>query len=179
MQNSDVKRLQKLLASDISIYPEGLTTGYFGQLTEKAIQRFQSKYGVVSSGTSQTTGYGLVGPKTRLKLQEIFEKSISSSTKSITKSSTSVLAIFTTPLSKGMFNSDIKRLQQLLNKNFDTQVASSGVGSVGNETRYFGVLTEKAVKKFQKKYGVAKLGDAGYGYVGPKTRAKLQEIFGQ
>ena len=72
VQNDDTKRLQELLASDNTIYPEGLVTGYFGQLTEKAVQRFQAKYNLVSSGTPGTTGYGLVGPKTRAKLQEIF-----------------------------------------------------------------------------------------------------------
>ena len=72
MRNNDTKRLQELLASDPSIYPEGLITGYFGPLTEKAIQRFQSKNNIVSSGNPKSTGYGLVGPKTRAKLQEIF-----------------------------------------------------------------------------------------------------------
>ncbi len=72
MRNNDTKRLQELLASDPSIYPEGLITGYFGPLTEKAIQRFQSKNNIVSSGSPKSTGYGLVGPKTRAKLQEVF-----------------------------------------------------------------------------------------------------------
>ncbi|MBU1092004.1 peptidoglycan-binding protein, partial [Patescibacteria group bacterium] len=53
----------------------------------------------------------------------------------------------------------------------------SGVGSPGNETEYFGSLTEKAVQKFQEKHGIAKKGDSGYGYVGPKTRAKIAEVF--
>ena len=39
-------------------------------------------------------------------------------------------------------------------------------------------LTEKAVQKFQEKYDIAGVGKAGYGVVGPKTRAKLFEIFG-
>lgn len=72
MRNNDTKRLQELLAFDPSVYPEGLITGYFGPLTEKAIQRFQSKNNIVSSGNPQTTGYGLAGPKTRAKLQEVF-----------------------------------------------------------------------------------------------------------
>ncbi len=71
-QNDEVKRLQELLATDASLYPEGLVTGYFGSLTEKAVQRFQAKYDVVSDGAPKTTGYGLVGPKTRTKLAEIF-----------------------------------------------------------------------------------------------------------
>jgi len=77
-----------------------------------------------------------------------------------------------------MTHSDVKRLQELLNTDSDTQIAQSGVGSPGNETDYFGSLTKKAVQRFQKKYSVASEGDAGYGYVGPATRAKLSEVFG-
>ena len=44
-----VKQLQKLLAQDTEIYPEGKTTGYYGALTRKAVQRFQKKYGIVSA----------------------------------------------------------------------------------------------------------------------------------
>jgi len=93
---------------------------------------------------------------------------------------TNVSSVFTKGLSRGESNSDIKRLQQLLNSDPDTVVASTGVGSVGNETNYFGSLTEKAVQKFQMKYSVVSSpSDLGYGYVGPKTRAKLFEVFGQ
>jgi len=59
-----VKHLQQLLAKDTSIYPEALVTGYFGPLTEEAVKRFQGKHTIVSSGTPETTGYGLVGPRT-------------------------------------------------------------------------------------------------------------------
>ncbi len=67
--NSDVKRLQTLFSTDPEIYPEGLTSGYFGQATKKAIQRFQEKYGVAKKGS---TGYGALGPATRAKIQEVF-----------------------------------------------------------------------------------------------------------
>ncbi|HEY4497275.1 MAG TPA: peptidoglycan-binding domain-containing protein, partial [Candidatus Paceibacterota bacterium] len=50
--------------------------------------------------------------------------------------------------------------------------------SPGIETTTFGPATQKAVRKFQEKHGLAQPGDPGYGYVGPKTRAKLQEVFG-
>jgi hypothetical protein len=52
------------LAQDPSVYPEGTVSGYFGALTEKAVQRWQAKYNVVSSGSPATTGYGVVGPRT-------------------------------------------------------------------------------------------------------------------
>ena len=72
IKNSSVSILQTDLASDSSIYPEKLVTGYFGSLTQKAVQRFQVKNGIVNSGTPSTTGYGRVGPKTRAKLNELF-----------------------------------------------------------------------------------------------------------
>ena len=71
MTGDDVSNLQAYLKQFIELYPEGLVTGYFGQLTQRAVQRFQSAYGIVSSGDPATTGYGLVGPMTRAKLNEL------------------------------------------------------------------------------------------------------------
>ncbi|TSC96945.1 MAG: hypothetical protein Athens101426_1, partial [Parcubacteria group bacterium Athens1014_26] len=47
------------------------TTGYYGKLTMQAIQRFQVKYNIVSSGSPETTGYGAIGPKTMNKINEL------------------------------------------------------------------------------------------------------------
>ena len=70
MSDPDVKRLQQLLSSIPDIYPEGLVTGYYGNLTQTAIQRFQLKYNVVDS--VDDPGFGYTGPKTREKLREVF-----------------------------------------------------------------------------------------------------------
>ncbi len=69
MNNTEVKKLQIFLSQDRNIYPEGITTGYFGRLTELAVQRWQSINGVVSYGTAAGTGYGAVGPKTRRAIE--------------------------------------------------------------------------------------------------------------
>ena len=61
---TDVAKMQAFLARDTSIYPEATLSGYFGALTQAAVQRFQAQSGVVASGTPDTTGYGMVGPKT-------------------------------------------------------------------------------------------------------------------
>lgn len=61
---SDVSSLQTYLASDITLYPQGLVTGYFGALTAGAVGNFQIRNGIVSSGTPKTTGFGRVGPTT-------------------------------------------------------------------------------------------------------------------
>ena len=56
MNGSDVSSLQTFLASDSSVYPQGLITGYFGSMTRSAVSRFQAKNGI-----SQV---GRVGPQT-------------------------------------------------------------------------------------------------------------------
>ncbi len=63
-----VTELQTYLATNASIYPEGLVTGYFGPLTQAAVQRFQAAQNIVSSGSPSTTGYGRVGPMTIARL---------------------------------------------------------------------------------------------------------------
>src|SRR3989344_3639162 len=70
-RGSEVTKLQETLAAMPDLYPEKLVTGYFGVLTKQAVQRFQAKYNIVSSGDENTTGYGQVGPKTRAKLNEL------------------------------------------------------------------------------------------------------------
>ena len=70
LRHADVSKLQEALKTDSSVYPEGVVSGYFGPLTLKAVQKFQEKYGIASSGVA---GYGNVGPKTRVKLNELFK----------------------------------------------------------------------------------------------------------
>lgn len=65
-----------MLAADPEIYPEGLITGYYGELTVKAVQKFQCKYNIVCAGAPETTGYGLAGPITREKLNELYAAEI-------------------------------------------------------------------------------------------------------
>lgn len=78
-QASDVLNLQKVLNNDpatqialSSSGSPGLETTTFGSLTEIAVQKFQTKYNIVISGTPSTTGYGKVGPQTRAKLTELY-----------------------------------------------------------------------------------------------------------
>ena len=64
---AQVTALQTYLATTPH-YPEKLVTGYFGPLTQAAVQRFQCAEEIVCSGTPETTGYGRVGPKTLMQL---------------------------------------------------------------------------------------------------------------
>ena len=79
LKNDRVRKLQEIFAKDKTIYPEGVVSGYFGELTVKAVKRFQEKYGIISSGSAETTGYGVFGPKTRIKFNEVYGNSFSGS----------------------------------------------------------------------------------------------------
>lgn len=50
MTDADIAKIQELLATDSSIYPEGKVTGYFGPLTKNALMRFQMRHGATSTG---------------------------------------------------------------------------------------------------------------------------------
>ncbi|HEY4516996.1 MAG TPA: peptidoglycan-binding protein [Candidatus Paceibacterota bacterium] len=50
MRNPDVTSLQTFLAEDVTIYPQGLVTSYFGLLTKAAVSNFQSRNGIAAVG---------------------------------------------------------------------------------------------------------------------------------
>lgn len=78
---------------------------------------------------------------------------------------------FNVNLSFGMTHPDVRELQKCLAYEglFPQNVSGSD---------YFGAITLKAVQQFQVKYAIAGPGLPGYGSVGPKTRSKLNELFG-
>src|SRR3989338_10436587 len=57
ISGEDVTELQEFLSQFSDIYPEGLITGLFGELTERAVKKFQESNGLEV--------VGIVGPKTR------------------------------------------------------------------------------------------------------------------
>lgn len=123
----DVKHLQALLKTDEKLYPQGLVTGYFGQLTKSALMNFQSAHGL--------TATGIAGPATRQKLEAF-----------------SALRYLPggTPFSKDLFvgsqGSEVLALQKRLSEaGYYPEAIFSG---------YFGPLTRNAVMKFQTDNGI-------------------------
>ena len=66
MSGEDITTLQEILAADSDVYPEGLITGFFGSLTEKALKKFQKKHGIEQAGE--------VGPQTRARLHALLDE---------------------------------------------------------------------------------------------------------
>ena len=195
-KGDDVKILQQFLKDQgESIYPEGKVTGYFGQLTLKAVQKFQEEQEIAQKGVA---GYGFVGPKTRAVINEMIvgedvsadadaeDASVedvsvdedTSANEGILEADTSEpaeepsveLQALTRGLSIGSKGDDVKILQQFLKDQGES------IYPEGKVTGYFGQLTLKAVQKFQEEQEIAQKGVAGYGFVGPKTRAVINEM---
>src|SRR4030042_260378 len=49
-RSDEVKAIQEILKEDSDIYPEGYVTGYYGPLTEKAIEKLQKRCGLPETG---------------------------------------------------------------------------------------------------------------------------------
>jgi len=73
MSGDDVKTLQELLSTDRDVYPEGLITGHFGRLTEKAVKALQKKLCLDQVGN--------VGPQTMRRINELLEEGAGNSGK--------------------------------------------------------------------------------------------------
>ena len=64
--DSDVAKIQEILATDPTIYPEGKKTGYFGPLTKEAVKRFQMRHELEITG--------MIDADTRALLEEYLQE---------------------------------------------------------------------------------------------------------
>lgn len=71
-KSNNVKCLQEFLKTQEDVYPEGLITGNFLNLTQSAVIRFQEKYAnEILSPLGLKKGTGYVGKATRKKINEL------------------------------------------------------------------------------------------------------------
>ena len=150
-KNLEIEHLQEILALEGVSFPENLITGYFGGVTEKALKQFQTKHGLAQSG--------VIDSATQVKLNSItlHEKKLEV---------TGDIALFDTDLKLGNQGEIVKDLQEFL--------VYEGSYPEAKISGYFGSLTKNAVMKFQKKYNI----DPVSGYVGYKTRHRMQQLVG-
>ncbi len=162
MQSVDVKTLQQFLNSIGFIVAstgpgsKGKETSYFGVATAAALKRFEKSQNLPQTG----------------QLYSVTRNALNAYTKTVSISaSTTDRYIFTKDLSLGVRDFEVFKLQQFLNqKGF--LVASTGLGSKGNETTYFGLATRNALKIFQKASKVSPIN----GFFGPVTRGRVNEM---
>lgn len=77
---------------------------------------------------------------------------------------------FNRDLKLGMTGEDVRELQRYLN-NHGFILVDKGIGSLGNETNYFGSLTQEALIRFQKANNI----NPALGYFGSLTRAFMNK----
>lgn len=69
-RHAEVVVMQRILIKN-GFLEAGNDTGFFGPLSQTALQNFQASQNIVSSGTPSTTGFGVTGPKTRAALNSV------------------------------------------------------------------------------------------------------------
>ncbi len=153
MVGDDVKALQQYLNNNgfplaqTGVGSLGNETNYFGSLTRQALINFQEAKQLPVIGTFDLQNRIFLG---------CFEDEITEIISDVS---------FIRDLYLGMSGEDVKELQQYLNNN-GFPLAQIGVGSLGNETNYFGSLTQQALISFQRANNI----NPAVGYFGPITR---------
>lgn len=102
-----VTKLQQFLGSEYSNFT--WVTGYFGPITEAAVKQWQEEYGIVSSGSPATTGWGVVGPRTAPAMKLCS----ASAAANITVAPTLVTSAVTTAKIEAL-KAEVKRLTEIL-----------------------------------------------------------------
>jgi peptidoglycan hydrolase-like protein with peptidoglycan-binding domain/3D (Asp-Asp-Asp) domain-containing protein len=157
-------------------YYEDEVTGFYGNETAQALFQFQLDFDLVDSPYDLGAGHFGIGTRTKFDnlitaeeaADEILQvqKGENLMTKYVDLYEEKVL--FSSPLQRGNSNEDVRLLQEELVKLGFMRIEPNG---------YFGEVTEHAVYKFQQSQGlVAAKDDTGSGYVGPATRAALNDL---
>jgi hypothetical protein len=183
---SDVRALQVFLNGKgfvISTSGNGSPnheTTYFGLATQAALSRYQVANRIIPS-----TGY--FGPLTQAFIAKSSSTSLNCASPTTSQPQTSIPStpiptssgFFTIPLKLGSTGVDVKQLQVFLNSH-GYIIASTGNGSPGRETTYYGPATAAAISRFQlahasqilAPYGLSQ----GTGNFGPSTMKVVNSL---
>jgi peptidoglycan hydrolase-like protein with peptidoglycan-binding domain len=141
---------------------KGNETNYFGKATQTSLKQYQCAVMKVCSGVS----YGVLDQLTYISLFGINATTTVAPNTQVPVPASAGKYVFNRTLSLGSTGEDVRQLQIFLNNKGYT-IASSGPGSKGNESSYFGNATKKALARYQadnKIYPSA-------GIFGPLTRS--------
>ena len=182
----DVKALQKMLntlgfiVSTTGAGSPGAESTYFGEKTRQALIRYQE-------ANSITPAFGYFGPRTRAHIQgqaqgqptaeevrsfvdTAAEEEEQQPTPTVsTVAEEAPFAGFTRDLTIGSTGEDVRALQSMLNT-LGFIVSTTGAGSPGAESVYFGEKTRQALIRYQEANSIT----PALGYFGPRTRAHIQ-----
>lgn len=156
-RGDDVAQLQRFLTSQNLLTSDNVT-GFFGTMTESALKQWQKRNDIVSSGTAATTGYGAVGPRTRVAITNACNQIIQ--TPATSSTSTTPPATYTSP-AVGTGNTD---------PNQPAQVATTpvtiitSISSPATLAQYWNGKAEwKLVNNLSSAQMISKGRPAGYG----------------
>ncbi|MEK7638946.1 MAG: peptidoglycan-binding protein [Patescibacteria group bacterium] len=144
-----ISHLQVLLASEPKIYPEGLVTGYYGQLTSSALVRFQTKYKLPQTGIADRATLDKLQKVSTIEHVTPFKK---------------LHDYWDRDLVLGMSGQDVSLLQ--------SHLAKLGYYPEGLVTGFFGPLTQNAVITFQKAQAIV----PAVGYFGPISQQRITNL---
>lgn len=175
LKGTDISSLQTFLrATGDFTYPR--ITTFYGNVTVSAVKKFQCREMNICTGSSKTTGYGIMGPRTRAAIVRTCSVDVqpnpllnSGQTNTSQSPQSSSDLVLTRSLYKGTRGTDVSKLQIFLKQTGDFTYPTI--------TGYYGSVTVKAVQRYQCRILSICSGSSlsnGYGVVGPKTRAVLR-----
>mgnify|MGYP001561407371 CR=1 FL=1 len=166
ISNSKGEKLRYLERGTGHIYDYALPSREESKVSNKTITRVQE----VLWGTGGESFIVRQSPDTRGIVKNI---SFAFEVEDGVRDNTAGPLIIMSTLGVGDTGPDVLSLQRILNMSESTQIASSGQGSPGAETMYYGSLTASAVKKFQALHTTPA---EPTGVLDEETRAQLNEV---
>ncbi|PIR54746.1 hypothetical protein COU74_03270 [Candidatus Peregrinibacteria bacterium CG10_big_fil_rev_8_21_14_0_10_36_19] len=142
-------------------YYRGDVTGFYGELTEHAVFKFQQSQGIVK--TKNDVGAGVFGPQTRVIMNRfVAARNYRNVLVAEANPESLKVAVIAKELDYGISDPEVSKLQKFLK--------SQGYFNGILITDYFGDTTKEALLKFQIEKGlVDSEDDSGAGRVGPST----------